>query len=239
MKIKDELVVDEELKAKLVKALVKAMQEIGVAPSPELPPPDTAPIFVAQRLNSTRFIAGLHRTLQLAGAWAPDELGLALVYHLNSWMKPSDIMRSMGEDIPLPKSWCVGDEFKVSPAVLDLFHLLPPSSRDLLQTAKSGERDRHGLVVLTIELEQVRSWHPACHRSCTCCHIVLATAASTSGVVNLRPVGLAACPGQHTCACCLISSSSTAADICNMRDSCIGVVRHAVDACSRLLWSFC
>lgn len=156
MKVKDEVVADEELKSKLLKALSTAMHEIGVAQSPDLSVPDTAPIFVAQRLNSTGFIAGLHRMLQLAGAWAPDELGLALVYHLNSWMKPSDIMRSMGEDIPLPKSWCVGDEFKVPPAVLDLFHLLPPSSRDLLQTAKSGERDRHGLVVLTIELEQVR-----------------------------------------------------------------------------------
>lgn len=155
MEVKEELVADEELKAKLVKALVKAMHDVGISPSSDMASADVAPIFVSQRLNSTHFIAGLHRILQLAGAWAPDELGLALVYHLNGWMKPADIMRSMGEEIPLPKSWCVGDEYKIPAAVLDLFHLLPPSSRDLLQSAKIGERDRHGLVILTIELEQV------------------------------------------------------------------------------------
>lgn len=160
MELKDELLVDEELKSKLLKALAKAMHDVGVAPSPDSPPPDIPQIYFAQRLNSTRFVAGLHRLLQLTGAWAPDGLGLALVYHLNSWMKPSDVMRSMGEDIPLPKGWCVGDEFKVSPAVLDLFHLLPASSGELLQTAKNGERDRLGLVVLTIQLEQVSHLSP-------------------------------------------------------------------------------
>lgn len=117
---------------------------------------------IQQRLNSTSFIKGLHRTLSLFSSMVPDALGLTLVQHLSGWVNPSDMLRpapaegAEGAEQPggsLPADFAPGDELHVPAALLDLFHLLPPSSKDLLQTSNN----RHGLIILTIELEQVRS----------------------------------------------------------------------------------
>jgi len=60
--------------------------------------------------------------------------------------------------VKLPSSWTQGDETRVPAAILALFCKLGPPAQALLQTRKAadGSVSRHGLVVLTIELEQVR-----------------------------------------------------------------------------------
>lgn len=78
------------------------------------------------------------------------------------WIYPKDMMAGYGgprgSPAKLPSSWTAGDEARVPAALLDLFHKLPKSSAGLLQTLKApdGTVTRHGLIVLTIQLEQVR-----------------------------------------------------------------------------------
>lgn len=170
----------EECTDKIMAALEVTMGQIGVAVgSASECKICTNKKQVQQRLNNTSFIQGLHRTLSLFSAMVPDALGLTLVQHLSGWVNPSEMLRPASADSAerpdqpggsLPADFAPGDELRVPAALLDLFHLLPTSSKDLLQTSKH----RHGLIILTIELEQVGPVHDACsecadHHCCSTC----------------------------------------------------------------------
>jgi hypothetical protein len=158
------LLEDQECNSKIMLSFESTLNQIGVATAASNESNlCTNAKQIQQRLNSTGFIRGLHRMLSLFSAYVPDSLGLALVQHLSGWVNPSEMLRPVVPDPqdtpeqqqqkqgPLPAEWSPGDELQVPAALLDLFHLLPPSSKELLQTCNN----RHGLVVLTIELEQV------------------------------------------------------------------------------------
>lgn len=151
----------EECTAKIMCALEGTMSQVGVPTgSSSESKLCTNKKQIQQRLNNISFIQGLHRTLSLFSTMVPDALGLTLVQHLSGWVNPSEMLRpapadaTEGSEQPggsLPADFAPGDELRVPAALLDLFHLLPPQSKDLLQTSNN----RHGLIILTIELEQV------------------------------------------------------------------------------------
>ena len=151
----------EECNARIMSALECTLGQIGVAiGTAGEDKVSTNKKQIQQRLNNMSFIKGLHRTLSLFSSMVPDALGITLVQHLSGWVNPSDMLRpapaesSEGAEQPggsLPADFAPGDELRVPATLLGLFHLLPPSSRDLLQTSNN----RHGLIILTIELEQV------------------------------------------------------------------------------------
>ena len=170
-----ELLRDEEGLATVRRALAAVFRKLNVAlpgAAAAAPPADAAPApaaAVAQHLNSVTFLARLGGLLRLLPeALVPRSLGEVLLHHLATWLQPWAMMDGGDRDpekgapgrANLPASWRPGDELRVPAAVLALFHLLPASSVELLSTAKTAEgKGRHGLVVLSIELEQVRLPH--------------------------------------------------------------------------------
>jgi hypothetical protein len=168
----------EECTKKIVSALEDTLGQIGVSMSSgsEGKTICTNKKQIQQRLNSISFIQGLHRTLSLFSSLVPEALGLTLVQHLSGWVNPSEMLSQAPADSTegrsVPADFAPGDELRVPAALLDLFHLLPPSSKDLLQTSNN----RHGLIILTIELEQVRPYVQIMDRAVcllclsVCCH---------------------------------------------------------------------
>ena len=85
---------------------------------------------------------GMQRLLKLLGNHFNETLGEKLVDHLKKWLEPEKLAAAQ-------KSWRPGEEQKIASAMIELFHLLPPSASKFLESAK----ERPGLVALTIRLE--------------------------------------------------------------------------------------
>ena len=166
-----ELLADNESAAAVRRALAPLFAGLGVPVnagqngSAGTPPPPRER--VQQQLNSVQFLRGFRHVVELCQPLVPAALGETLVEHLTTWLQPSTVLASApspdGPDKPpvqpyLPASWRPGDERRAPAALLALFAQLPPAAVDLLQTAAPsapGGAPRRGLVVLTIELEQV------------------------------------------------------------------------------------
>jgi transformation/transcription domain-associated protein len=88
------------------------------------------------RKLSIPLLEGLARLLELLSNWFNVTLGEKLLDYLKKWTEPDKIAAT--------KIWKQGDEPKIAAAIIELFHLLPPSSSFL---------DR--LVALTINLESL------------------------------------------------------------------------------------
>lgn len=99
-------------------------------------------------------LKGLAQLLELLAMWFNPNLGDKLLDHLRQWLKPSEILNSS-------HSWKAGEEVLVAAATLELFHLLPQLPRPD-QFLESAHQDRPGLVVLTIELENLLHKYPSC-----------------------------------------------------------------------------
>eukprot|EP00252_Welwitschia_mirabilis_P021819 TRINITY_DN5712_c0_g1_i1.p1 TRINITY_DN5712_c0_g1~~TRINITY_DN5712_c0_g1_i1.p1 ORF type:complete len:3567 (+),score=681.06 TRINITY_DN5712_c0_g1_i1:1467-10703(+) len=98
------------------------------------------PILV--NLTNTRgltmpLLQGLARLLELLSNWFNVTLGEKLLEHLKKWLEPEKLSQAQ-------KSWKVGEEPKIAAAIIELFHLLPPTAGKFLED----------LVSLTIKLEE-------------------------------------------------------------------------------------
>jgi hypothetical protein len=163
------------VKAACCRALGSIFFKLGVSfpdgprPAASAQPPTRQQ--VQQQLNDLTFLTGLGRMIKLLKPLIPPSLGEALVEHLTTWMDPAHVMKTIphpdGPDKPplqpcLPPLWRPGDELRAPAAVFALFEHLPESAVALLQTPKKPEPEgRLGLVVLSIELEQVPPAPPA------------------------------------------------------------------------------
>jgi hypothetical protein len=165
--LSSELLADNILRARVLQGLGVVFRRIGVQlETTSDVMPAKSPPQIQKQLNCFSYVRGLHNILTLFPTLVPDALGHALAQHLSCWLNPMECLQQVpsaeAQDkmvTPyLPSTWTPGDEARVLSSILDLFHLLPPSSRELLSTSKTEDgKDRHGLVVLTIKLEQVLS----------------------------------------------------------------------------------
>ena len=97
-------------------------------------------------------LKGLSLLLELLSMWFNPNLGDKLLGHLRQWLKPRDILASK-------HVWSHGEEVPVAAAIMELFHLLPHLPRPE-QFLESSHQDCPGLVVLTIELENLLHQYP-------------------------------------------------------------------------------
>ena len=97
-------------------------------------------------------LKGLSLLLELLSMWFNPNLGDKLLGHLRQWLKPHEILASN-------HAWSHGEEVLVAAAIMELFHLLPHLPRPE-QFLESSHQDCPGLVVLTIELENLLHQYP-------------------------------------------------------------------------------
>lgn len=89
-----------------------------------------------QRLTM-QYVEGLSRVLELFSHWFNVNLGEKLLEHLHRWLEPENLVHL--------KRWAPGTEARVGAAVLNLFHLLPPTASKFLEK----------IVLMVIQLESV------------------------------------------------------------------------------------
>jgi len=97
-------------------------------------------------------LKGLSQLLELLAMWFNPNLGDKLLDHLRNWLEPDKILNEQ-------HSWKAGEEVQVAAGIMDLFHLLPQLTHpeSFLET-----KERPGLVVLMIGLEQTLHKFPSC-----------------------------------------------------------------------------
>jgi hypothetical protein len=172
-KLLPELLRDPEGVAAVRRAVVPVFWKLNLAtPGEEGSDPPGAPLphqQIQQNLNNSSFLKRLALLLRLVpDSLVPPALGETLRQHLQ-WLQGQVWLPSDSAPLEATKrsyfGEChLGDEPCVPAAVLELFHLLPAWSVDVLKTATGpdGKGRNLGLVVLSIELEQVCCALPAC-----------------------------------------------------------------------------
>jgi hypothetical protein len=172
-KLLPELLRDPEGVAAVRRAVVPVFWKLNLAtPGEEGSDPPGAPLphqQIQQNLNNSSFLKRLALLLRLVpDSLVPPALGETLRQHLQ-WLQGQVWLPSDSAPVEATKrsyfgAWHLGDEPCVPAAVLELFHLLPAWSVDVLKTTTGpdGKGRNLGLVVLSIELEQVCCASPAC-----------------------------------------------------------------------------
>ncbi|KAF5841321.1 hypothetical protein DUNSADRAFT_13397 [Dunaliella salina] len=110
-------------------------------------------------------LQGMARLLEMLSEWFSNTLGKRLLEHLCVWMSPEGPCGKGGNC-----AWRPGEEAAVAAHLMELFHLLPRQAAVFLETHEDEEKvevevdgkketrrvvkNRLGLVVLTIELEE-------------------------------------------------------------------------------------
>lgn len=116
-------------------------QAIGKHPKPkELLQTNLRPILgnlADYKRLSIPYLQGLSRVLELFSHWFNLSLGDRLLEHLHRWTEPEKFAGQI--------KWTPGTESKIGAAILDLFHLLPPTAAKFLPK----------IVPMVIKLESV------------------------------------------------------------------------------------